>query len=90
MHLLFSVIFLLCTSVFAKDVNVSVNNVIKDDEGIKVIATNSKNKMVIYYLSQGNTQYNLINQKLQSAKSNKNKIKLNVTEDALSLIEDAK
>jgi hypothetical protein len=90
MRLLFSVIFLLCTSALAKEVSVSINNIIKDDEGIKVIATNSKNKMVIYYLSQGNTQYNLLNQKLQTAKTSKNKITLNVTEEALSLIESAK
>ena len=89
MRLFFSVTFLLCASVFAKDVNVNINNLIKDDEGIKVIATNSKNTMVIYYLSQGNSEYQLINQKLESARSSKSKITLNVSEEALSLIEAA-
>lgn len=91
MRILFSVVLLLSSIAFAKDINVNITNLVKDDEGIKIIASNSQNKMVIYYLSQNNEDFAIINQKLQAAQLKKAAITLDIeTEGLMSVIDDVK
>lgn len=90
MRILFSVLLFFGSVALAKDVNININNMVKDDEGIKIIATDSKNHMVIYYLPQNNEDFNSINQKLLAAKAKKTQITLDVTEGVLSIVDGVK
>ncbi|MBY0554156.1 hypothetical protein K2P97_06485 [bacterium] len=90
MRILFSVVFLLSVFASAKDINVNIANMVKDDEGVKIITTDSQNHMAIYYLAQSNDNFADISQKLQAAKFKKGPITLNVTAGEVSLIESVK
>lgn len=68
----------------------TVTNLVQDDEGVKVLAKDSSEKLVVAYLKNENKKFQKIFDQLKEAKTNQNKINLVIQKKDLNLVTDTK